>query len=161
MIYKGHEIKDKDYVLVEEEPFMEYSSNYVDFNLEDLERLTEAYKAKEKELKDSGIEFDTLNLCFSAQDYDYNPNGPDQEAEAHLYFTYFRPETEKEREDRMLRCMARIDRDEAENERRKSAADAVKNFELEKAKKLLEENGYSIEQAGHKKKKKKKKKSII
>jgi len=64
MIYKGHEIKEKDYVLVEEEPFMEYSSNYVDFNLEDLERLTEVYKAKEKELKDSGIEFDTLNLCF-------------------------------------------------------------------------------------------------
>ena len=72
-----------------------------------------------------------------------------------MYFTYFRAETEKEREDRMLRCMGRIDRDEAEKERVETAAVAKKNYELEEAKKLLEKNGYFVDKDGHKKKKKK------
>lgn len=157
MIYKGKEIPDVEYVLVEEKPFMEYFSNYVDFDLDELEHLIDLFKKKQKELEDSGLDFKNLSMVFTAKDYWYNPNGADEDDEAKFYFTYQRRETEKESEERILRKMERIDKDIAENERMKSAADAVKNFELEKAKKLLEENGYSIEQAGHKKKKKKKK----
>lgn len=160
MIYKGHEIKEKDYVLVEEEPFMEYSSNYVDFDLDELEHLTDLFKKKQKELEDSGLDFKNLSMVFTAKDYWYNPNGADEDDEAKFYFTYQRLETEKESEDRMLRCMARIDRDEAEKVRLETAAVAVKNYELEQAKKLLEKNGYFVDKDGHKKKKKKKK-SII
>jgi hypothetical protein len=144
MIYKGKEIKDKEYVLVEEEPFLEYSSNYVEFDLEDLEDLCEKYKAKEKELKDSGLDFKDLTIEFWAQDYEYNPNGADWDDEAKLYFTYKRLETEKESEDRILREMDRIDRQAKEDARMKDAEEAVKNYELEKARKLLEANGYTI-----------------
>ena len=147
MIYKGEEIKDKEYVLIEEEPFMEYSSNYVEFDLEDLEDLCEKYKAKEKELKDSGVDFKNLNIEFCAQDYEYNPNGADWEAEAKLYFTYRRLETDKESEDRILRKMEWIDLKQEEEKKSKlaeSAVKAVKEYEIAKAKKLLENNGYSV-----------------
>ena len=144
MIYKGEEIKDKEYVLVEEEPFMEYSSNYVEFDLEDLEDLCEKYKAKEKELKESGLDFKNLKIEFWAQDYEYNPNGADWDDEAKLYFTYQRLETDKESEDRILREMDWIDRKAKEDARMKDADEAAKNYELEKARKLLEANGYTI-----------------
>lgn len=160
MIYKGKEIPDVEYVLVEEEPFMEYSSNYVDFDLDELEHLTDLFKKKQKELEDSGLDFKNLSMVFTAKDYWYNPNGADEDDEAKFYFTYQRRETEKESEDRMLRCMARIDRDEAEKVRLETASVAVKDYELEQAKKLLEKNGYFVDKDGHKKKKKKKK-SII
>ena len=140
MIYKGQEIPDVEYVCVKEKPFMEYSSNYVDFDLDELEHLTDLFKKKQKELEDSGLDFKNLSMTFTAKDYWYNPNGADEDEEAKFYFTYQRRETEKESEERILRKMERIDKDIAENERRKSAADAAKNFELEKAKKLLEEN---------------------
>lgn len=144
MIYKGEEINDKEYVLVEEEPFMEYSSNYVEFDLEDLEDLCEKYKAKEKELKDSGVDFKNLNIEFWAQDYEYNPNGADWEDEAKLYFTYQRLETDKESEDRILRKMEWIDLKQEEAKRSKLAESAVKQYEIAQAKKLLENNGYSV-----------------
>lgn len=144
MIYKGKEIKEKEYVLVTEEPFLEYSSNYVEFDLEDLEDLCEKYKAKEKELKESGLDFKNLKIEFWAQDYDYNPNGPDYDDEAKIYFTYQRLETDKESEDRILREMDRIDRQAKEDARMKDAEKAVKQYELEKARKLLESNGYTI-----------------
>lgn len=144
MDYKGYEIADKDYVLVEEKPLMAYDSNHVDFDLEDLEWMANEYKDKKKQLEDSGIDFKVLRLNFTAKDYDYNPNGPDEDAEAKIYFSYYRLETDKESEDRILRKMAWIDKDIANKERLASASKAVKEYELEKAKKLLEENGYSI-----------------
>lgn len=144
MIYKGEEINDKEYVLVEEEPFMEYSSNYVEFDLEDLEDLCEKYKAKEKELKESGLDFKNLKIEFWAQDYEYNPNGADWDDEAKLYFTYQRLETDKESEDRILRKMEWIDLKQEEEKRSKLAESAVKQYEIAKAKKLLENNGYSV-----------------
>lgn len=151
MIYKGKEIPDVDYVLVEEEPFMEYSSNYVDFGLDELEHLTDLFKEKQKELEDSGLDFKALRLNFTAKDFHYNPNGPDEEPEAKIYFSYQRRETEKESEDRILKKMKWIDKEIAESERLKSEFDSVKEYALEKAKKLLEENGYSITHSGNKK----------
>lgn len=144
MNYKGYEIDDKDYVLVEEKPLMEYDSNHVDFDLEDLEWMANEYKDKKKQLEDSGIDFKVLRLNFTAKDYDYNPNGPDEDAEAKFYFSYYRLETDEEKEKRIKNRMSYIDKAIEQNERLKSASRAVKEYELEKAKKLLEENGYIV-----------------
>ena len=144
MIYKGKEIKEKKYVLVEEEPFIEYSSNYAELDLEDLEDLCEKYKDKEKELKDSGLDFKDLTMKFWARDYEYNPNGADWDDEAKIYFSYNRMETDEESDERMLREMVWIDHEIENKEREKNASELVKRVEIERAKKLLEENGYSV-----------------
>jgi len=144
MIYKGKEIKEKEYVLVEEEPFLEYSSNYVEFDLEDLEDLCEKYKAKEKELKDSGLDFKDLTIEFWARDYEYNPNGADWDDEAKLYFTYKRLETDEESDERMLREMSWIDRKVEDEERQRNAKELAEKVEVERAMKVLEKNGYKV-----------------
>ena len=144
MIYKGKEIKDHEEVLVEERPFIDYGDNYVEFTLEDLEDLARDYREKEQSLKEEGIEFRDLTLTFHGTSYYNNPNGPDEDSNMEIYFSYYRPETEEEHDDRILRKMQWIDRQIENEERAKNASELVKKVEIEKAKKLLEENGYSV-----------------
>lgn len=144
MIYKGKEIEDHKDVLVEEEPFIDYGYNYVEFTLEDLEDLARDYREKEKSLKENGVEFRDLTLNFHGTSYYSNPNGPDEDANMEILFSYYRPETEEEHDDRILRKMQYIDREIENKEREKTASELVKRVEIEKAKKLLEENGYSV-----------------
>jgi len=144
MIYKGKKIEDREDVLIEETSYKEYESNFVEFTLEDLEELAEDYKKKEKELKDSGIVFRNLIMNFHGVSYYYNPNGPDEDANMEVYFSYYRPETEEEHDDRILRKMQLIDIEIENEERKQNASELVKKVEIEKAKKLLEENGYSV-----------------
>lgn len=144
MIYKGKEIKDHDEVLVEEKPFIDYGYNYVEFSLEDLEDFAKDYREKEQSLKEEGIEFRDLRMNFHGTSYYSNPNGPDEDANMEVYFSYYRPETEKEHDDRILRKMQWIDHEIENEEREKNASELVKRVEIEKAKKLLEENGYSV-----------------
>lgn len=144
MIYKGKEIEDHKDVLVEEEPFIDYGYNYVEFTLEDLEDLARDYREKEKSLKENGVEFRDLTLNFHGTSYYSNPNGPDEDANMEILFSYYRPETEEEHDDRILRKMQYIDKEIENKEREKNASELVKRVEIEKAKKLLEENGYSV-----------------
>ena len=144
MIYKGKEIEDHKYVLVEEDPLIDYGYNYVEFTLEDLEDLARDYREKEESLKENGVEFRDLTLNFHGTSYYSNPNGPDEDANMEILFSYYRPETEEEHDDRILREMQWIDREIENEERKKSASELVKKVEIEKAKKLLEENGYSV-----------------
>lgn len=144
MIYKGKVIKDQEDVLVEETSFIEYGNNYVDFTLEDLEDLVRDYREKEQSLKEEGVEFRDLKMNFHGTSYYCNPNGPDEDSNMEIYFSYYRPETEEEHDDRILRKMQWIDREIENEEREKSASELVKKVEIEKAKKLLEENGYSV-----------------
>ena len=144
MIYKGKEIEDHKDVLVEEEPFIDYGYNYVEFTLEDLEDLARDYREKEKSLKENGVEFRDLTLDFHGTSYYSNPNGPDEDANMEIFFSYYRPETEEEHDDRILRKMQWIDQEIENEEREKNASELVKRVEIEKAKKLLEENGYSV-----------------
>lgn len=144
MIYKGKEIEDHKDVLVEEEPFIDYGYNYVEFTLEDLEDLARDYREKEKSLKENGVEFRDLTLNFHGTSYYSNPNGPDEDANMEILFSYYRPETEEEHDDRILRKMQWIDQEIENKEREKNASELVKRVEIEKAKKLLEENGYSV-----------------
>lgn len=144
MIYKGKEIEDYKDVLVEEEPFIDYGYNYVEFTLEDLEDLARDYREKEKSLKENGVEFRDLTLNFHGTSYYSNPNGPDEDANMEILFSYYRPETEEEHNDRILRKMQYIDKEIENKEREKNASELVKRVEIEKAKKLLEENGYSV-----------------
>ena len=144
MIYKGKEIKDREEVLVEEKPFIDYGYNYVEFTLEDLEDLARDYREKEQSLKEEGVEFRNLKMIFHGESYYSNPNGPDEDENMEVYFSYYRPETEKEHDDRILRKMQYIDNEIEHEERKKSASELVKKMEIEKAKKLLEENGYSV-----------------
>lgn len=144
MIYKGKEIKDHEEVLVEEDPFIEYGDNFVEFTLEDLEDLARDYKEKEQSLKEEGIDFRDLKMNFHGTSYYCNPNGPDEDSNMEIYFSYFRPETEKEHDDRILRKMQWIDSQIKNEEREKNSSELVKKVEIEKAKKLLKENGYSV-----------------
>ncbi len=144
MIYKGKEIEDHKDVLVEEEPFIDYGYNYVEFSLEDLEDLARDYREKEQSLKEEGVEFRDLKMNFHGTSYYCNPNGPDEDSNMEIYFSYYRPETEEEHDDRILRKIQWIDREIENEEREKSASELVKRVEIEKAKKLLEENGYSV-----------------
>lgn len=144
MEYKGKVIKDHEDVLVEETSFIEYGNNYVDFTVEDLEDLVRDYREKEQSLKEEGIEFRDLKMNFHGTSYYCNPNGPDEDSNMEIYFSYYRPETEEEHDDRILRKMQWIDREIEDEERKKNASELVKRVEIEKAKKLLEENGYSI-----------------
>lgn len=144
MIYKGKEIEGHKDVLVEEPSFIDYGSNYVDFTLEDLEDLVRDYKEKEQSLKEEGVEFRDLRMNFHGTSYYCNPNGPDEDSNMEIYFSYYRPETEDEHDDRILRKMQWIDQEIENEEREKNASELVKRVEIEKAKKLLEENGYSV-----------------
>lgn len=144
MIYKGKEIKDRVEILVEEQPFIDYGFNYVEFTLEDLEDLARYYREKEQSLKEEGIEFRDLTLNFHGTSYYSNPNGPDEDSNMEIYFSYYRTETEEEHDDRILREMEWIDSQIENKERAKNASELVKKVEIEKAKKLLEENGYSV-----------------
>lgn len=144
MIYKGKVIKDQEDVLVEETSFIEYGNNYVDFTLEDLEDLVRDYREKEQSLKEEGVEFRDLKMNFHGTSYYCNPNGSDEDSNMEIYFSYYRPETEEEHDDRILRKMQWIDREIENKEREKNASELVKRVEIEKAKKLLEENGYSV-----------------
>ena len=144
MIYKGKEIKDHEEVLVEEDPFIEYGDNFVEFTLEDLEDLARDYKEKEQSIKEEGIDFRDLKMNFHGTSYYCNPNGPDEDSNMEIYFSYFRPETEKEHDDRILRKMQWIDSQIKNEEREKNSSELVKKVEIEKAKKLLKENGYSV-----------------
>lgn len=110
MIYKGKEIKDHEDVLVEEKPFIDYGYNFVEFTLEDLEDLARDYREKEQSLKEGGIEFRDLRMNFHGTSYYYNPDGPDEDANMEAYFSYYRPETEEEHDDRILREMQWIDK---------------------------------------------------
>lgn len=144
MIYKGKEIEDHKDVLVEEGPFIDYGYNYVEFTLEDLEDLARDFREKEQSLKENGVEFRDLTLNFHGTSYYCNPNGPDEDSNMEIYFSYYRPETEEEHDDRILRKMQWIDHEIENEEREKNASELVKRVEIEKAKKLLEENGYKI-----------------
>ena len=144
MIYKGKEIEDHKDVLVEETPFIDYGYNYVEFTLGDLEDLERDYREKEQSLKEEGIEFRDLTLNFHGTSYYCNPNGPDEDANMEIFFSYYRPETEEEHDDRILRKMQWIDQEIENKKREKNASELVKRVEIEKAKKLLEENGYKI-----------------
>ena len=144
MLYKGKEIEDHKDVLIEETSYKEYGYNYVEFTLEDLEDLARDYREKEKSLKENGVEFRDLTLNFHGTSYYSNPNGPDEDANMEISFSYYRPETEEEHDDRILRKMQWIDREIENEEREKNASELVKRVEIEKAKKLLEENGYSV-----------------
>ena len=146
MIYKGHKIEEKEYKTVEEEdnPIREYSTNFAEFGLEDLEELAAEYKKKEEELKNADIDFKDLKLVFWAQDYDYNPNGPDTDEEAKIYFSYKRMETDEESDERMLREMSWIDRKVEDEERQRNAKELAEKVEVERAMKVLEKNGYKV-----------------
>lgn len=144
MIYKGKEIEDHKDVLVEEEPFIDYGYNYVEFTLEDLEDLARDYREKEKSLKENGVEFRDLTLNFHGTSYYSNPNGPDEDANMEILFSYYRPETEEEHDDRILRKMQWIDYEILRDEWAKDYEKRSKKADIEKAKKLLEENGYSV-----------------
>lgn len=144
MNYKGYEIDDHKDVLVEETPYKEYYNNYVEFTLDDLEELVNDYKEKENALKNDGAEFRDLKINFHGTSYCYNPNGPDEDANMEIYFSYYRPETEEERDDRIINKMSWIDSEIRLNEWAKDYEKRSKKADIEKAKKLLEENGYSV-----------------
>ena len=144
MIYKGKEIEDHKDVLVEEPSFIEYGNNYVDFTLEDLEDLVRDYEEKEQSLKEKGVEFRDLKMNFHGTSYYCNPNGPDEDSNMEIYFSYYRPETEEEHDDRILRKMQWIDSEILRDEWAKDYEKRSKKADIEKAKKLLEENGYSV-----------------
>ena len=144
MEYKGKHIEDSMYKSVYENPILEFDSNEFELTFEDLEFLEKAYLEKQKSLIESGADFKNLRYDFYAVDYDYNPNGKDEEAHAEISFAYERMETEEEREKRIEATKRLVD----EQIQRELIADNArrKTFECEVSKAIdfLKKNGYTV-----------------
>lgn len=142
MEYREKHIEDKIYT-TQCEAFKLLDSNDFDLTIEDLEEYANALKKKEKELKESGVEFKDLRMNFYATEY-YESDYGDQDAECSVSITWEIPETDKEANARIEREKKRIDKEieaaEEKEERRKIQQDKnVKN-----AIELLKQQGYTI-----------------
>ena len=142
MIYSGIEIKDIS-VVREEEPYKLLGSNDFDMTDEDLEQMLEDYHTKEEDLKRRGIEFSGLHYNFYANEYE-DSDYYHSEAECEVKFEYWRPETDEEAQKRIKEEKKRIDQMIEDKEREKAYKKADELREINKAKKLLEKNGYKI-----------------
>lgn len=142
MNYCGIEIEDRSTVL-EREDYKCFGSNNFDLTVEDLEQLLEDYHKKEEELKARGIEFSDLHYNFYANeacDSDYYQC----DADCEINFEYLRPETDEEAQERIKNEKKRIDKQIEEKERENAYRKANEISEINKARKLLEKNGYKV-----------------
>ena len=142
MIYNGFEIKDEDTVS-ETEDYKSLGSNDFDLSIDDLEEMIADYHAKEKELNSKGIKFTDLHYNFYANEY-CNDDYCHCDADCEVKFEYYRPETLEEREQRIKEAKKRIDNIVKDKERELAYKKAKEISEINKAKKLLEKNGYKI-----------------
>ena len=142
MIYKGQNIEDNRLVYVYD-PYKELGSNCFQFNKEDLLEMLHDFEEKEKELEERGLNPNSLYLDFFANescDGDYYQC----DAECKVTFNYQRPETEDEKDTRILNAMDRIDKEIKRKEEDEQRALSLKEQELNAAIDLLNKNGYVV-----------------
>ena len=146
MKYKGHDIEETKNVMRYErvDKFTYDYSNEIHLDVEELDDLKEIIRKKEAELKEKGVRFSDVRIEMTGCAEQYNPNGADFPAEFCTDISWMEEENEEEKETRIQREKARIDRtiedqiaSEAREERNRRAS-------LEAAIKVIEENGGTV-----------------
>lgn len=143
MNYKGKVINDNEDVRVKEF-YKELGSNNFGFYKEELKDMLHDFEAKEQELKEKGLDPEHLYLDFYAKeecDGDYYQC----DAGCEVNFVYRRPETEDEKETRILRAMERIDQEIKEKQDKEAWEKARETSQIADAMAVLKRNGYKIE----------------
>ena len=162
MIYKGHYIDDNIYNQERVEKIELYSGvceNEVSLTEEDLTSLIERLKEKEKYLKNCGIEFNNLHYEIGGREFQYNPNGADEEAEYYCNLCWNEKEPEEQYNERIAKQKSGIDgmvkREEEQEEIIRQRDEEYKRQSIQAAISLIEENGGKVILPKNKKSKKK------
>lgn len=143
MIYKGKEIKDREYVGKSQE-VASMCDNSQDFTLEDIEGWKELIIKKTEELKSKGIDFKDVTIGIIGDGFHYNPNGADDEPYMDIYLQWKEMETDEEREKRIGQKKKWIDEDIEREKRREEAKKLAEKEEVERCIKTLRRAGYNV-----------------
>lgn len=143
MIYKGKEIKDREYVGKSQEVASLYD-NSQDFTLEDIEGWKELIIKKTEELKSKGIDFKDVTIGITGDGFHYNPNGADDEPYMNIYLQWLELETDEEREKRIGQKKKWIDEDIEREKRKEEAKKMAEKEEIERSIKILRRAGYNV-----------------
>ena len=146
MKYKGHDIAETQNVMRYErvDKFTCDYSNEIYLGVEDLDELKEIIRKKEAELKEKGVRFSDVKIKMSAVDEQYNPNGPDYEAEFITELYWIEEENEEEKEKRIQWEKYRIEMTIEDEIDRKAWEERNRRASLEAAIKVIEENGGTV-----------------
>lgn len=99
---------------------------------------------KEADLKERGVGFSDVNIEMRGIDEQYNPNGPDYEAEFITELYWIEEENEEEKEKRIQRDKKHIDVIIEDEIRRKAWDEQTRRASLEAAIKVIKENGGTV-----------------
>lgn len=161
MMYRGHYIDDNIYNQKRVEKVNSYSvvcENEVCLTEGDLTTLIELLKAKECNLKAQNIDFINLHFELSGKESQYNPNGPDYDAEFICNLCWNEKEPEEQYNEHIAKQKNRIDeiiRIEEEESELKRREEDLKRRTIQAAISLIEENGGKVIFTKNKKSKKK------
>lgn len=126
---------------------------------EDLITLIELLKAKECNLKAQNIDFINLHFELSGKESQYNPNGPDYDAEFICNLCWNEKEPEEQYNEHIAKQKNRIDEiiriEEEESELKRREEEDLKRRTIQTAISLIEENGGKVVFTKNKKFKKK------
>ena len=149
MYYKGYYIDDE--VLVDREETVELNDvDHITLDEDRLSSLLNKLKEYEEISTQNGIEIKDIHYEIHAQDYQYNPNGPDREAESSIVLCWKEkvPETDEKRNERITKEKNRIDDliKEKEAKQRNAELERERLFQdrLDEAIKIVEENGGTV-----------------
>lgn len=152
MEYRGYYINDaRLYNQIKEEKVIDYfPGDYNEFELGEEELMTLVAKIKEKadELNNQGISFNNLRFTIGGTQWEYNPNGPDIEADRYINLCWEELESIEKYNERLAREKADIDRrikdDEEAKKFQERITEANKQQSLREAIKLIEQNGGTV-----------------
>lgn len=143
MIYRGSKISDEVWH-TRYEDWGKFCSNDFDLDADSFKLFLTDLGKKAKELTERGIEFKNLRINFYATEYRENDYGPDDEAGCGVSYAYDTRESDEEKADRIARAKRNIDRQIADEERKKASDAASKEREINKAITFLTSNGYTV-----------------
>jgi uncharacterized protein YdcH (DUF465 family) len=149
MYYKGYYIDDE--IFVDREETVELNDvGHVTLDKDRLSSLLNKLKEYEEISTQNGIGIKDIHYEIHAQDYQYNPNGPDREAESSIVLCWKEkvPETDEKRNERITKEKNRIDALIKEKEAKQRNAELSKlvreQNRLDEAIRIVEENGGTV-----------------
>lgn len=144
MEYKGRQIKDRKDVY-ESTEWRSYTNNIFSLDKGELTELLEEVNRKEAELESTfyGLNHN-IHVDFYAEGGYEAYDGTEYDSEGRIEIAWCRPETDDERDIRIIREMTNIDKEIKEEEERLQRQILEKNSRIEKAKAILMWNGYTV-----------------
>jgi len=148
MYYKGYYIADE--VLIDrEETFELNDEDYVILDEEKLGSLLNKLKETKEISNQNGIEIRDIHYKIHAQDYQYNPDGPDRYEGSSIILCWKEkvPETDEGRNERITKEKNRIDaliKEEAKQRKTEFTKLVREQHRLDEAIRIVEENGGTV-----------------